>query len=177
MRKCMIWSNEYDQIHAIEEDLVNNDPDKSYEDLDSAWEDACELNNEYLEDERANLNINVHDDIIAIGYLGLWDGKRIAYKELHSQNIADCLTGTVGDYVTWYLDERGDLCCRDIHHDGTNTYVYRAWKGGVTEAQKRTLLQKIYVGSVTRKDITRVTRRLGEYVADIYGWKIPGRRS
>ena len=111
MRKYMIWSNEYDQIRAIEEDLVNNDPDQSYEDLDSAWEDACELNNEYLDDERRNLDVDVGEHIIVIASLGLWDGRRIAYKDLNSTNLSDCLSGTCGDYVTWYVDERGDVMC------------------------------------------------------------------
>ena len=74
---------------------------------------------ENLDDERANLNIEVGEEIIIIADLGLWDGRHQAYKLLRSTNIADCLTGTVGDYVTWFVDDRGDLMCRDCHHDGT----------------------------------------------------------
>jgi len=125
-----------------------------------------------LDDERANLNIDVGEEIIIIADLGLWDGRRQGYKLLHSTNIADCLSGTCGDYVTWFVDDRGDLMCRDCHHDGTNLYTYRAWRYGISEVQKENFLDKIYSGKVTRQDITRYTRRIGDKVADVYGWKV-----
>ena len=131
-----------------------------------------EQNAEYLEDERANLNIEVGDEIIVIADLGLWDGRHKAYRLLHSENIKDCLYGPIGDYVTWFVDDRGDLWCRDIHHDGTNLYLYRAWKHDVSETQKNNFIDKVYHGNVTRRDIARYTRKIGTYVADVYGWKV-----
>ena len=125
-----------------------------------------------LDDERANLNIDVGEEIIIIADLGLWDGRKMAYKLLYKTNIADCLCGTCGDYVTWFVDDRGDLMCRDIHHDGTNLYTYRAWKPGITETQKENFCEKVYHGTATRKDITRYTQRIGDRVADVYGWKV-----
>ena len=122
-----------------------------------------------LEDERENLNIEVGDEILIIASLGLWDGRKMAYKLLHKTNIKDCLCGTCGDYVTWFVDDRGDLMCRDIHHDGTNLYTYRAWKPGITETQKENFCEKVYCGKATRKDVTRYTRKIGTYVADVYG--------
>ena len=50
-----------------------------------------ELNSEYLEDERANLNIQLSQPILVIGDLGLWYGRRMGYKEIASGNIRDCL--------------------------------------------------------------------------------------
>lgn len=41
-----------------------------------------------------------------------------------------------------------------------------------TETQIDNLLAKIYEGRATRKDITRVTRRLGDEIAAVYGWPI-----
>ena len=32
---------------------------------------------------------------------------------------------------------------------------------------------KIYNGTATRADITRLTRRLGDEIARVYGWEIP----
>ena len=169
MEMYTIWSNEYDVIESIAKDMMEYDEALEW---DHALDQAYEINAESLDDEKRNLNIEVGDEIIIIADLGLWDGRRQAYKELHKMNIADCLCGTCGDYVTWFVDDRGDMWCRDIHHDGTNLYLYRAWKEGITEAQKRNFLDKVYCGNATRKDITRYTRRIGEYVADIYGWKI-----
>ena len=142
MKMHIIWSNDVEHI----EKLMEDDPEL-------VWESAYELNAEYLEDERANLNIEVGDEIIVLADLGLWYGRR-------------------RDYVTWFVDDRGDLMCRDIHHDGTNIYMYRAWKAETTDEQKRNFLQKIYDGKATRKDITRYTRKIGVYVADVYGWKV-----
>ena len=175
----VIWSNEIDVIEQIEKDMLEHKGEEGYPlniDEYNSWAGAVETNNEYLEDERANLNIEVGDEIIIIADLGLWNGRKMAYKLLRKTNIADCLAGTCGDYVTWFVDDRGDLCCRDKHHDGTNMYLYRAWKAGITETQKENFCEKVYTGKATRKDITKYTRRLGEYIADVYGWKIRGRR-
>ena len=62
--------------------------------------------------------------------------------------------------------------CRDIHHDGTNLYTYRAWKPEISHAQRSYFMQKVAIGKATRKDITRYTQRIGDRVADVYGWKV-----
>lgn len=170
MERHIIWSSEInvdDWAHDIREWY----PDDDMTD-DEIYELAVEENNENLNCERENLNIDVGDEIIAIADLGLWNGRRMGYKLIHSTNIAGCLSGTCGDYVTWYVDSLGDLRCDDTHHDGTNHYLYRAWKDGVSYAQRELLMQKIYCGIATRRDITRLTRKLGTYVADVYGWKV-----
>ena len=174
MEMHTIWSNEYDVIESLEKEIMENPEDFGvrYKDGDDLWATACEINAEYLGDERANLNIDVGEEIIIIADLGLWDGRHQAYKLLHKTNIADCLTGTCGDYVTWFVDDRGDLMCRDIHHDGTNLYTYRAWKPEISYAQRSYFMQKVAIGKATRKDITRYTQRIGDRVADVYGWKV-----
>ena len=174
MQMNVIWSNEYDVIESLEKEIMENPEDFGvrYKDGDDLWATACEINAEYLGDEKANLNIDVGEEIIIIADLGLWDGRHQAYKLLNKTNIADCLTGTCGDYVTWFVDDRGDLMCRDIHHDGTNLYTYRAWKPEISHAQRSYFMQKVAIGKATRKDITRYTQRIGDRVADVYGWKV-----
>lgn len=174
MEMHTIWSNEYDVIESLEKEIMENPEDFGvrHKDGDDLWATACEINAEYLGDEKANLNIDVGEEIIIIADLGLWDGRHQAYKLLYKTNIADCLTGTCGDYVTWFVDDRGDLMCRDIHHDGTNLYTYRAWKSGISHAQRSYFMQKVAIGKATRKDITRYTQRIGDRVADVYGWKV-----
>ena len=169
MKMYTIWSNEYDVIESVAKDMMEYDEILEW---DHALDQAYEVNAESLEDEKENLNIDVGEEIIIIADLGLWDGRHHGYKLLHKTNIADCLTGTCGDYVTWFVDDRGDLMCRDCHHDGTNLYTYRAWKPGISEAQKENLLWKIRGGCAERRDITRVTQRIGNKVADVYGWKV-----
>ena len=70
----------------------------------------------------------------------------------------------------------GDLRCDAIHHDGTNHYLYRAYKDGVSETQIDNLKEKIYRGTATRADITRITRRLGDEIAKVHGFPIPRQR-
>lgn len=136
-----------------------------------------EINNDYLDDERINLNVQLSQPILVIGDLGLWYGRRMGYKEIDSGNIQDCLYAGRDDmYATWYVDKRGDLCCDAIHHDGTNHYLYRVYKDGVSESQIDQLKEKLYQGTATRSDITRITRRLGDDIAKVYGFSIPRQR-
>ena len=169
MKMHIIWTNDdFDALEDIKKDIIEDNPDLTEE---QAMQYAYETRDEYLEDEKANLNIDVGEEIVIIADLGLWDGRHQAYKLLHKTNIADCLSGTCGDYVTWFVDDRGDLMCRDIHHDGTNLYTYRAWKPEISHAQRSYFMQKVAIGKATRKDITRYTHRIGDKVADVYGWK------
>ena len=169
MKMYTIWTNDYDVIESVAKDMMEYDEILEW---DHALDQAYEVNAESLDDEKRNLNIDVGEEIIIIADLGLWDGRHQAYKLLNKTNIADCLSGTCGDYVTWFVDDRGDLMCRDIHHDGTNLYTYRAWKPGISEVQKENLLWKIRGGCAERRDITRVTQKIGNKVADVYGWKV-----
>lgn len=73
---------------------------------------------------------------------------------------------------TWYVDRLGDLRCDAIHHDGTNHYLYRTYKEDVRESQIELLKMKLYRGTATRSDITRITRRLGDDIAKVYGFSI-----
>ena len=79
------------------------------------------------------------------------------------------------DYSTWYVDKNGDFRCDSIHHDGTNHYLYRAYKDSVSDTQIENLKEKLYRGIATRADITRVTRKLGDEIAHVYGFPIPRR--
>ena len=170
--KHIIWSNyflDYDDWKADLEELY---PDLSEDERISLM---YEINNDYLSDERINLNIQLDRPILVIGDLGLWNGRRSGYKEIESGNIRDCLYADT-DYSTWYVDKLGDLRCDSIHHDGTNHYLYRAYKDGVSESQIDLLKEKLYYGTATRADITRVTRRLGDDIAKVYGFSIPRQR-
>ena len=57
-----------------------------------------------------------------------------------------------------------------------NHYLYRVFKDGVTDKQIENLQDKIYNGKATRADITRVTKRLGDDIAGVYGFSIPKQR-
>lgn len=168
----IIWSNYDLNYEDWKEYLESEYPDLSDDERLSLM---YEINGDYLDDERANLNIQLSRPIIVIGDLGLWYGRRMGYKEIKSGNISDCLYSDT-DYSTWYVDKLGDLRCKAIRHDGTNHYLYRAYKDGVRESQIDLLKEKLYRGTATRADITRVTRRLVDDIAKVYGFAIPRQR-
>lgn len=157
--KLTIWQNidlDYEDWRFDLEELY---PDEDGYDEDDRRKIMYERNNDYFSDERANLDVDVPTGIIAIADLGLWNGRRIGYKEM-GYNISDCLYSEC-DYVEWYIDERGDFRFTGHHHDGTNHVVYRAWKDETTEEQKDAFKAKCYYGKITPQDITQYTRRLG----------------
>ena len=176
----IIWSNmnleaddwrdsykEYLEINGLDDDP--NDENKLYEYM-------VEANDDYLSDERRNLDIQFSQPIIVIGDLGRWNGRVTGYKMIDSGNIRDCLYADT-DYTEWYVDKYGDLRADAVHHDGTNHYLYRAYKDGVSDTQIDNLKEKLYRGIATRADITRVTRRLGDEIAHVYGFPIPRRQA
>ena len=165
MKKNIIWSNWElnleDWKDYLEEEYPNADEDKQYELMN-------EFNDMYLDDERINLDIQLADEIIIIADLGLWNGRHYGYKIIESGNLSDCLYSEC-DYVTWYCD-RYNFCCDGIHHDGSNSYMYRTWKDSISETQKENFLDAIYNGKCNSKMISRYTKSLRPYIAKIYGW-------
>ena len=43
----------------------------------------------------------------------------------------------------------------------------------MSEAQIDRLKEKLYSGTATRSDVTRVTKRLGDEIGRVYGWRFP----
>lgn len=170
--KHIIWSNYDLDYENWRDDLEAEYPDMSEEERISLM---YEINGNYLDDERANLSIQLSQPILMIADIGRWDGRYSGYGEIKSGKISDCLYSDL-DYATWYVDKLGDLRCDAIHHDGTNHYLYRVYKPGVRESQIDLLKEKLYEGKATRADITRITRRLGDEIAKVYGFSIPKQR-
>jgi hypothetical protein len=172
----IIWSNDLD-YDDWKDDLEEQYPELS---ANERMDLMYEINGTYFQDEKTNLDIQLSRPILVIGDLGLWNGRRMGYKEIESGNIRDRLYSDT-DYATWFVDKNGDFRCDAIHHDaihhdGTNHYLYRVYKDGVSETQIDNLKEKIYYGKATRADIVRVTRRLGDDIAKVYGFPIPRRR-
>ena len=169
--RYIIWSNNLDyedwKVHLKEQYPTLSEDDRIAL--------MYEINSDYLDNERINLNIQLSRPILVVGDLGLWSGRRMGYKEIASGNIRDCLYSDT-NYSTWYVNGNGDLCCDATHHDGTNRYLYRIYKDSVTETQIDNLKGKLYQGTATRADITRITRRLGDEIAKVYGFSISHRR-
>ena len=164
----IIWSNfnvnVADYADFLQEEYPEvTDPDKQYE-------LCCDMNDNYLDDERMNLDIELPHPIICIADLGRWDGRSMGYRMIESGNIADCLYDPECDYCTWYVDRYNDLLFTGAHHDGTNHYLYRELRD-LSDKQLENFLNKIFTGTLTRRDINRYTTRLGDHISKVYGWR------
>lgn len=170
--KHIIWSNEYEAIRSLVDDLASEYVELDDLDERDLWAEAYLTSDEYLCDEIAELgDLWTDDEIIAIGDLGLWNGRVSGYKELNTKQISDCLTEWSGcDYITFYVDQYKNLRSSGYHHDGRNSALFRAWKPGLSYVQKDNFLDKIYRGKVTSRDITRYTTRIGDQISAVYGW-------
>ena len=80
-RKYIIWSNEtlIPKIgkESFKEFIEMNNLDIDPNDEEELYKYMVETNDEYLSDERINLNINVPDTdtVLVIADLGLWNGR------------------------------------------------------------------------------------------------------
>ena len=168
-----IWQNYDLDLEDWKEGLLENREINGLPtdvDDDTLREEMYELNANYLDDERMNLNIKTEGRIVCIADIGLWNGRRLGYK-LYGHNIRECLMFFSDcDYADFYVD-RYDFRCKQTHHDASTYAVFRELKPNLSSDQADNFLWKIYNGKATQKDITRYTRSLAPYIKKVYGWK------
>lgn len=168
-----IWQNYDLNLEDWKEGLLENREINGLPtdvDDDTLREEMYELNANYLDDERMNLNIYTQGRIVCIADIGFWNGRKLGYK-LYGGNIGKCLELFRDyDYADFYVD-RYDFRCRQSHHDASTYAVFRELKPSLSSDQTNNFLWKIYRGTVTKKDITRYTRSLAPYIKKVYGWK------
>lgn len=166
--KHIIWSNLNLDIKDWREFLEEEYPDRTE---DEYYDLMRELNDGYLDDERMNLDVQLSTPILVCADLGLWNGRKSGYRMIDSGNISNCLDSGFED-VEWYVDRQGDLRSTAIHHDGRNHYLYRAVREHVPDWKVERLQNKLYEGTASYADIEKVTRRLGDEIAAVYGFPI-----
>lgn len=128
---------------------------------------VADMLNDYLDDERVNLNVQLHNPILVIADLGLWNGRVLAYKIIESGNIRDILYSTDGDYCEWRSNGK-DIVGTEIHHDGTNYYTYREI---IDMDTIHNLIDAIYdYKKVDDELIKRYTKSILPSVKKVYGW-------
>lgn len=153
-----IW-NEDDFIDV--DDIRDDYPDSSDRELE---EIANELHYGYLEDEKANLNIEVPGIIVCFGDIGRWNGRFSGYKPVGT-NVADILRPLAdsNSYCHWYLDvDTDDICGKEAHHDATNYYTYREV---TTEDLQLAEEQDHPVDWLKER-----SKSISSYVKNVYGW-------
>ena len=163
----IIWSNMDINVADYADFLQEEYPEVT--DPNEQYELCCEMNANYLDDERMNLGIELPNPIICIADLGRWNGRCMGYKMIESGNISDCLYDPECDYCKWYVDRYNDLCFSGAHHDGRNNYLYRELRD-LSDKQMENFLDKLHTGRLTRRDIRRYTTSVGIHVNKVYGW-------
>ena len=160
-----IWSNDLDYADW-KDDLESHYPNIEGFTEDDRIRIMYEINDEYLEDEQELLNMELNQPVVIVAELGLWNGIRKAYKFMRGTNLNDIFKTSVGDYVTWYVEDE-ELKCDDTHHDGTNHYTYRLLKPEYSMFDFQEYATEISGNAATEK----FTEPLGHFVTEIYGVK------
>ena len=161
----VIWTN--DDYDEWEKCMLADYPDeesREAEGIEINYERYAEDCDNNLDDERANLDVEVNGVIVAFGVLGLWDGNHNAACTFGNK-VKNILKSEC-DYLDWYCD-RYNVRCRASHHDGTNYYLYRVAKN--SEQAKR-LVDAIAYEGMTEEEFRKSTKSLRPYVAKVYGW-------
>ena len=163
--KHIIWSNINLDLDDWKDFLEEEYPEIT--DEHEQYHLIEDMNMEYLDDERMNLNKKVDGRILVIADLGLWNGRKQGYKIL-SDTISDILYDRNCEYLEWYGDGH-NIKATAHHHDGCNLYEYRVIR---EDRNIDNLLDVIYNGEeITRKKLNYYTKSLYPEVAKIYGWR------
>lgn len=173
-KEHIVYSSYYDSVFykGAEEDVRERLMEDGWE-LEDITEDRIadilyEDNSIWFDDEKIMLEgLKGYNGIIAIADLGLWNGRRVGYKEYDA--LEDIMYSSC-DYEKIYVDGYGNLRKEESHHDGNNSILYRQWKDGTTDAQRERFLDKCYNGTLKDADISRYTDKLGHLIAEVYGW-------
>ena len=162
LKQKIIWNSEInleDWKDFIEEEYPE------YTNETFLYERCSLMNDQYLYDEKMNLNKQLNNKIIIIADLGLWNGRKQACTLLGA-NLNNIFDIGSFDEAHWYYD-RYDVKCTNPHHDGTNYYTFRELKDD--KYWDTQIVPKILNQTLTKKDITRYTKSLVPYLKEIYG--------
>ena len=168
MKKNVIFSNlnvDYDKWKDAYEDYL--DSNGYTEDDVSLYEFVDEDIRIWAQDERVNLNKELPDGcvIVCFANLGLWDGRKQGAKVMGS-NLKSIINSNSCDEYEVYCDQY-NVRGTGLHHDGTNTYLYRICKNNL--AAKKLMYGWVY-GEIDEEYIRKHTKSLRSYVAIVYGW-------
>ena len=160
---------EIEEIEKEEKEFLEaNYPEPEYSEHDITGR-IIENIDLWYDDERANLNKELENDIICIGTIGTWHGKVQGYK-ICSNNLKDILkTYSNGCQVGLNVYYDGyNVRAEECHHDGTNCYLYRELRPNRNTDK---FLDKIYSGQeISNSELNYYTRSLRPYVKEIYGF-------
>lgn len=116
-----------------------------------------------LDDERANLaSCNDSFHMAVLTDRGLWNGRSKGFYIIENATL-DRIFENFEDRPTWFSDEE-DIRCEDVHHDGTNYYLYRKITSDVLD-------EIVYEGCPDDKWLLDNSESIEPLVRNVYGWQ------
>jgi formamidopyrimidine-DNA glycosylase len=97
--------------------------------------------------------------------LGLWHG-RVQGSRVVGENVKDIFKRFEGRFVTIFSDGK-DVVCHDIHHDGTNEYIYRI---AADRDEAEQLVYEVAYKGMDLEGFKSRTKSLHEAIKNVYGW-------
>ena len=146
-----------------------------------ASEDAIwAMVNDEIDAEADNLRAEFGDiegDFIICGSMGRWDGRHGGFSPYFDTNLGEMLVKLMsgfsdsGSNTHVWIDRNGDVRAYECHHDGSNSYLLRKVKKGVTREYIENLGENLNVGKRLEDAIMKFTAKAGLPIAKAYGWK------
>ena len=167
MEKRMIWNNDVgSEMDALEKDgfFAESEITSEEEKMDIAYERI----NSVLADEVSNLDVDLEGDIFLIGELQKWNGCGSAYADLETSNIGEAMKKAVslfsGDDAIEIFVEDGRMKISQLGHDNPvnpSVFEFRVVRPESDYCE---------IG-LSHEENLKATRRIGDIVAKVYGWK------
>ena len=128
----------------------------------------------YLDSEyqriKGLLDKELPEKVVVIADIGLWDGRRNAYKE-YDNNLSSCLNFFGDCYLAEFFLKDEDVMSKQSHHDGTHYAVYRVYKKGRADEGHNAIHARIMKGEYPEEEIEKYTKPLGKKVRKALGMK------
>ena len=168
-----IWNSEVDifdeyALNDARESFIENGY-KPEEITDEMLHDRLyEWNSMYLDDERANLNIETDGFIIAYCDLGFWDGRRTGLMKIGT-NVSDIFNSNYScDIHDFYVDPY-NVRYTGHHHDSSHHLLFRMV---ADEDVAQRMMDKFVADDyeLDEADFRKKTKSIRKFVAKVYGW-------
>lgn len=167
MEKRMIWNNDVcSEMNALEKDdfFAESEITSEEEKMDAAYEHI----NTALNDEAYNLSIDAGADIFLIGELQRWNARGSAYANLETSNIGEAIKKAVAlfsenDTIEVFVEDERMMISQLGHDTPVNPSVFEF-------RVVRPESDYCEIGLSREKNL-KATRRIGDIVANVYGWK------
>lgn len=169
----LLWNSEVDifdeyALNDARESFIENgyNPEEITDEM--LHDRLYEWNSMYLDDERANLNIETDGFIIAYCDLGFWYGRETGLMKIGS-NVRDIFNRNYScDIHDFYVDPY-NVRYTGHHHDGSHHLLFRMV---ADEDAAQRMMDKFAANGyeLDEADFRKKTKSIRKFVAKVYGW-------